>query len=1579
MIKPNWDIFKTKFSENPQYNFEWFCYLLFCKEFNKPNGIFRYKNQSAIETNPIAVDNNVIGWQAKFYDTSLSKHKDDYIDTIKKAKRDYSDITKLIFYTNKEWSQYKGKKPKGLKEIEEKAIELSIELEWKTTSYFESEFVSVENEIFSRHFFLLEKSIFDLSIEQQKHSESILNQIQTYITFNDHNIEIDRNEYLDKLENESQQISILSGVGGVGKTVLIKKLYEKIKEKTPFYIFKATEFELTNINELYKDYSFYDFSAAYMDEKDKIIVIDSAEKLLDLKNSDPFKEFLLILVESKWKIIFTTRDNYLEDLNYQFFEIYKIAPLNISINNLELKELGIISDEHSFSLPKDAKLLELIRNPFYLNEYLKFYKDNEELNYSEFKNKLWNINIKKSKPEREQCFLKIALERANSGQFFISPSCDSNILDKELVGDGILGYEAAGYFITHDIYEEWALEKVIESEFKKKNNSQDFFKEIGQSLPIRRCFRNWLSEKLFLKDDDIKTFIEEVFENIKIETFWKDEILVSVLLSNYSAVFFDIFKDGLLVNEQELLKKLTFILRIACKEVDDNFFKQLGIKNLDLFSLKYIQTKPKGQGWENLIKFVFDNIEAIGIKNINFILPLIHDWNSKVKKGGTTRLSSLIALQFYRCIIEEDNYYSHDNTKENLFQTILYGASEIKDELKEVFDEILENKWKNHRDPYYDFSKVILTKIEGISVAKVLPEYVLKLADLFWSYTEKDVNLLYPSHIETEQYFGLESSYPGYHPASAYQTPIYWLLQFSPKETIDFILRFTNRSVQNYVASGFDNSVQEVKVFDDNGKERRQYISNCLWCLYRGTGSPVSPYLLQSIHMALEKYFLEIGQKAKSNIIESWLLYLLKNTESASITAVVASIVLAYPDKTFKVATTLFQTKDFIFHDTTRLVSEQSTKSLYSMGRTMGSRANEFYDDERIKTCENKHRKWALEHLFLNYQCFRNEGTSEPEAEERQSLLWEILDKYYKELPIESKQNDLDKTWRLFLTRMDKRKMNITMEETNDGVVIQFNPEIDSDIKEYSEDAQMKSNEQMKYLPLKLWAELKFDDDDKYKKYEKYENDPKLALKEVKEILKKLKTIKVPEIYKMQHSEEESFFLFNHSIPAYVCSILIRDHTETLTKKEKSFCRDIVLDVSSSSLRPNYRYQLSDGVQQVIIVLPTILEVFPEEKEKIEIILLLSMFNETHVGGMLSSERFSIFPIIAIQKLWESNFDEAQSLLLGYLLLRPRYDQLRRRIQEENYKKGVHESKDDQLRERFLEDNEEDLQNIIENKLSFSDLNDIEKHSLTVLKTAFQLIPQKTDNEDHKKIVKLIITGFAKKILSNDTNEKIDYIIKHNLLKTYAYFVLNSHIDEIHGYLEPFLDNFNASESIADLFQEFILAEDMLNTDDKFWFIWTIFKEKVIDICKDGDRYWHVDKIVKSYLFTQVHWKETAKEWHSIKDKDKRFFKEISDKIGHCPSTIYAISKLLNDIGSPYINDGVIWISDILDKNKDYVNKKLEINTIYHIENIVRKYTFKNREKIKRTKHLKNKLIIILNFLIEKGSTIGYMVRESIV
>ena len=51
----NWKAFEYKHSENPQKAFENLTYYLFCHEFKRKNGIFRYFNQPHIETDPISI------------------------------------------------------------------------------------------------------------------------------------------------------------------------------------------------------------------------------------------------------------------------------------------------------------------------------------------------------------------------------------------------------------------------------------------------------------------------------------------------------------------------------------------------------------------------------------------------------------------------------------------------------------------------------------------------------------------------------------------------------------------------------------------------------------------------------------------------------------------------------------------------------------------------------------------------------------------------------------------------------------------------------------------------------------------------------------------------------------------------------------------------------------------------------------------------------------------------------------------------------------------------------------------------------------------------------------------------------------------------------------------------------------------------------------------------------------------------------------------------------------------------------------------------------------------------------------
>ncbi len=1565
MTKANWDIFRAKF-RNHQSEFEWLCYLLICREFGRAFGIFRYKNQAAIETDPIEKDGDVIGWQAKFYDTTLTGHEDELNATLERAKKNYPDMTKLILYTNQEWAQTKGSEPKGKKEVEGKAKSLGIQLEWRTAGFFESPFVSIENEIIARHFFSSGRTSIDMMDDLRAHADNVLSEIQTCISFGSQSIEIDRSKAFEEIESSSGQALIISGVAGVGKTAIIKKYYNRLKGEQPFCIFKATEFELGRVDELFGGYTFRDFLEIHKDEKEKIILIDSAEKLLYLRNTDPLKEFLSGVTKEGWKIIFTTRDSYLEDLNFQFFEIYKIIPVNINIQDLKPDELTALAGQYRFTLPKEGRLLELIRNPFYLNEYLKSYENNEVINYADFKQRLWDRVIKKSKPAREQCFLRLTRERINSGQFFVNPDCESQLLDDELKGDGVLGYESPhGYFITHDIYEEWALEKIIEVEFGRKENNAGFFQEIGNSLPMRRALRTWVSEELSSGSGEIKPFIEEVLKDDGIKPYWKEEILISILLSDYSKRFFEIFENELLDNGQELLKRLTFLLRIACKEVDDDFFRSIGVKTPDWLSFQYVFTKPKGSGWEDLIKFAFEHLSKIGIQNISFILPVIHDWTAKFKDGETTRLSSLIALQFYQWAIQEEVYFSDRDAESRLLQTILYGASEIKGELEKIVEEVVRNKWKHHRDPYYALSKTILAKPEGAGVSRVIPASVLQLADLFWR-AEPERGHYGHSPTGVEQYYDMEDDHLEYSPASSYQTPVYWLLQHSLQETIDFILKFTNEATESFAKSDFaKHEVEEVEVFIEKGKPIRQYISDRLWCTYRGT--QVAPDVLQSMHMALEKFFLERGAKADPKTLTGWLLYLVRNSRSASISGVVASIVLAYPEKTIEAARVLFRTKEFFFYDTRRWMLDQTQKSsLQSLRDNFGGIPEKrVHEDERLEACDFKHRKSSLENLFLEYQLFKSEGVTEVESEGQRQALWEILDDYYKELPDPSQESDSDKTWRIFLARVDVRKMKPSAEETEGGVVLKLNPELSPELREYSEKSVERSSEPMKYTPLRMWAHYKSRGDERYRQYDQYEKDPRAALAEVQEIISKI------------GAAGEEFQLFNYSIPAEVCSALVSHHLDALSDGDRAFCKDIVLGAASLPGRDNYQYQISDGVQPAISALPVLFDGFPGEREHIKSILLLTLFNDYPVD--MAGTSFNAIPTAAIHRLWEAHFADAQSLLLGYLLLKPKYEELRERIRHENYKKGVHEISEAQVIERFLEENEENLQRFLRNKTTMADLESIGELDLYILKTAFQLIPLRTENGEHRAIAQTIVAAFAAKLLSDkDREDEVDYSVEHDFLKKLVYLVLSSPDNGMQDLLNPFLDHFNGSEAIAELFKEFISAEDSLDSYDNFWKVWGAFMEEVIELCKKGDGYLYIDDILKSYLFAETPWKDSAKEWHTFKEKDKDFFRTMSERTGHCRSTLYAISKLLNGLGSTYLDDGIHWVSGMLKKNKNLVSEKLDTNTVYYLENVARRYIYKNREKIRKINQLKQDVMIVLDSLILRGSVIAYMLRENV-
>ncbi len=242
LIKPDWDVFKAKFHSNPQEYFEWFSYLLFCREFELDKGWHGYKDQPAVEKEPIERGGEVISFQAKFYQAELSKKKSEIFKMLEDARRHYTQLTKIIFYTNQTWTLNYPEKIKNItqteKDIEALALSLNIEIDWRTNeSFFHSPFVCVTNNDLARYFFDDNdykgwKRFGDWSSKSTDvAAEYYIDEDVKIISPNHNNLNSitvveGLNEIRAKLAQPNSSIRLV-GLSGVGKTRFAQALFDK--------------------------------------------------------------------------------------------------------------------------------------------------------------------------------------------------------------------------------------------------------------------------------------------------------------------------------------------------------------------------------------------------------------------------------------------------------------------------------------------------------------------------------------------------------------------------------------------------------------------------------------------------------------------------------------------------------------------------------------------------------------------------------------------------------------------------------------------------------------------------------------------------------------------------------------------------------------------------------------------------------------------------------------------------------------------------------------------------------------------------------------------------------------------------------------------------------------------------------------------------------------------------------------------------------------------------------------------------------------------------------------------------------
>lgn len=264
----NWRMFDSRFDRREQWAFENMSYFLFCAEMDCPIGLFRYKNQAGIETEPVEKNGKRYGFQAKYYSIPISQNKDDIISSLRTAKERNTQLDIIFLYLNQELSEgKKRKKPQYQIDIENTAQDIGVEVEWRVPSHLEYQLLQPNNKWILDIFFGnngLSPDFFDRQIEKEmnnlgprfnkelnfelpiaqlfdniSHNETfrirLINIIDKWLTEESYR-KLKDNEHLSKIENklDSLKNELIEWVRNyqysLDTSILLTPFFEKLQE-----------------------------------------------------------------------------------------------------------------------------------------------------------------------------------------------------------------------------------------------------------------------------------------------------------------------------------------------------------------------------------------------------------------------------------------------------------------------------------------------------------------------------------------------------------------------------------------------------------------------------------------------------------------------------------------------------------------------------------------------------------------------------------------------------------------------------------------------------------------------------------------------------------------------------------------------------------------------------------------------------------------------------------------------------------------------------------------------------------------------------------------------------------------------------------------------------------------------------------------------------------------------------------------------------------------------------------------------------------------------------------------------------
>lgn len=1367
------------------------------------------------------------------------------------------------------------------------------------------------------------------------------------------------------------RIIVLSGPAGNGKSAVAKIILEQLDEQYFSFVFRSEEFACSHLDEtLHKSglgISGEGLSALLAGQRKKIILIESVERLLEASVRDSFSDLLrLIEKDNSWKLVVTCRSYSIDLVVASFFGQMGLPYSIIDVPPLSDNELIEVES----AIPKLArplanqKLRKLLRNPYVLDKAARMpWPEDEGLpdNEREFRRSFWKGIVREDDRgnealprRREQVLTEVALRRAKALSLYAKCDDLDQIALRKLHQIDLIAISKDTDTLAapaHDLLEDWALLSWLEIQAaQEENNPQKVADAIGTYPALRRAYRLWLTEKCELDPDVADSFIYSVIKDQSLASHFRDDTIVSILKGDSGAGFLTRNRTALLANEAELLKRVIHLLRVACKAVPD-WLASVGYMDSSLMA-------PIGSAWPQALALVRESLPSFVAKDAQLALGLIEDWSRLVSMDNPFPEGQTDAAAIAFELLEIFGGYRYDDARKRLFSIV----SKIPRGDREAFLGWMSLVEQDDRDAE-EFAGFLLEGSESAYCAKDFPDELIQLCKSYLYFQEPEGRGTFSRfrRMDVDEFFGFDS-HREFYPPSALRGPFLPLLQHHFKKGIEFIIEFVNYAADCYAnPKGQDRleSPWEVSLVFADGSGTKQWHSERLWQLYRGAS--VGPYAVMCALMALEHILLGFA-KNDSDHLDSWLSYIIKKSNNSALSAVVSSIVVAYPNKYKETAKILLRCRDYVEIDLHMAAIDRGVSTIQAMFPSVNA-GSQLYVKERKEADSLEHRSRHLELIALDLQLTNIRGE-----------IQEIIDEHHKSLPNKDQQDNADKIWRLSLHRMDLRKYSAketTRKELAElrgqtdlsggdpeesiGVILQSEaPE--ADISEVIERERPRIDSNHNLVSLLNWS------------WSCFIRDSKADSSRWSEYLQRAMATEITSKGDMGLSWE--------SAPALVAAVCVRDHWTELSGEQKTWCLEAMGSVIASN---------RDSDDEQVIISHHAMSA--DRPCALSISAVISIELDSEYGKIATRiltdalfhacEEVSTYAAGGIgQFLWDKP-DNVLQFVRALVYQAVELDRLYELERQKNYGKrrdfyDLYRQVNINTRKRVIDsDSFEDI--------SLSQLDFDKPHGGEVLKKLLQIFKDKTVGSVGQDFFGSLVRQLCKWWQAKDSDERVPYELVHVCQGKLAEYVLGLEPKGALDLCQPLLALVDVKpKEVGGFLKDLLSSEDDSHKGkETFWALWDAFALKIKGASwanSLNSDYFSGEEILRS-VFLGLHWKKGTRRWEPLKGYEDHVVLLFRD----LPASFRVLNQMA--IFLYYVGDMTLpgAFVQVAEKLKEAPSILSESNTIFCLEQVLQRHVYGSPQKLKTKKDIREAVICILDELVEKGSSAAFKMRDDFV